>query len=417
MSLSERLVEVARGASRVDPDTINTRILHNVSAAFGRRAAEVPSNWPLGADQGPGSEAFRLAYRMHLRTQDDFYPPGRVHVGAVVLPAVMAVGPDTRLHESVAAGYEVLTAVAEAYSHQAQEGGFRPTGLFGPIGAAAAAGVAMGLSDLELRSAIELSTVFSAGTNQSWIDGSDEWIVELSAAARSGVDAAFLAAEGFRGATKAFEGRAGWAAAFFSEEDASALRSQLQRTALRTNAVAIKRYPVSGIAQVATHLAATLGIEKQHQIPIRLEIQMNPNEISYPGSTHTSDAMTRSQALMSIPRCVSIAYVEGAVPIDSLDAAPSVEESELLRRIRIEGDEQLAETEVRFEAQFAGGQETKEMHGSAILYPTWEATFSDLPGLAFRSEARLDRIEDLARRLAENDPRVGSTMGGLVGDG
>ena len=51
----------------------------------------------------------------------------------------------------------------------------------GAVGAAACASVALGLDLDGTANAIALAAARSGGTNQSWISGSDEWMLELGA--------------------------------------------------------------------------------------------------------------------------------------------------------------------------------------------------------------------------------------------
>jgi MmgE/PrpD N-terminal domain len=62
--------------------------------------------------------------------------------------------------------------------------------------------------------AIANAASLSAGLTETWLAGSSAWVWQLGAAARNGVLAARLAAEGARGAPSALEGDAGLAAAF-----------------------------------------------------------------------------------------------------------------------------------------------------------------------------------------------------------
>ena len=187
MSLALELADDAlRAAKAADAQLLNTFLLSNLVVAAGAR----PQEPLLGAiatftDHNISGRAYRLSARMHFRTQDDFDPGGRVHVGAVVIPAVLAIDGASVL-EPMAAGYSVLTWVARIYRDEAEARGLRPTGMFGPIGAAAAAGVALGLDRERLGSAIAISTTMCAGTNQSWVDGTDEWLLVVAATARGG---------------------------------------------------------------------------------------------------------------------------------------------------------------------------------------------------------------------------------------
>lgn len=396
MTMTDRLVELARQSSLDrDSDHLRTRLLCNLSAALGRNQETAAIRTAMASDSGPGSASFQMAAAMHARTQDDFYPMGRVHVGTVVIPAVLAIG-HGELLPSVAAGYEILTAVSEAYSEMAQRRGYRPTGIFGPIGAACAAGIAGGLDDADLASALALASTMAGGTNQSWIDGTDEWLVEVASATRAGVDAVRLASAGVRGAPRAFDGSAGWSAAFFDDDGAHALHAALDRRIRRTSAVAVKLYPISGIAQVPAHLAAELGNDTSRLLPERLQVHMNPRELAYPGTRNHGPFSGRADSLMSVARCVALSYLHGTVPYESLLQGPDEDEGALLDILELIADPELEETEVFLCAKIGREMNEKRGHGDEILYPVWQ----DMRGEAVKIARRSDAPEETVSKLA-----------------
>lgn len=401
MTTLNALVDLARAsAGAPDDDALRSRLLHNCAAAAGEQVESGPIAVALGGDHGPGSVALHLAARMHARTQDDFHPAGRVHVGTVVIPVVLALLPDRAL-PALAAGYEVLTAVASAYSGVAQRRGYRPTGIFGPVGAAATAAVALELDDDQLASALALASAMSAGTNQSWVDGSDEWLVEVAFASRAGLEAAQLAAAGVRGAPNAFDGPSGWSTAYFSDDGADRLNAVLGGASGRTADVAIKPYPVSGIAQVPTHLAARLGEAFDHREPERIEVRMSSDELAYPGSRNRGPFKSRSDSLMSVARCVALSYLHGAVPYRQLVEPPGERERSLLDVVELVPDDGVQETEAVLTVAVAGQERTERAAGREILYPDWATTTRDLSNIAARSEARPELVTELHRAIEQ----------------
>lgn len=395
MTLSEQLVDLARAAAGEHAtEALRTCLLHDLAAAVGEEDLSGPIRDALADEAGSGAVALSLAVRMHARTQDDFYPAGRTHVGAVVIPAVLAVGTDDP-EPALAAGYEVLTAVSEAYSVVAQERGYRPTGMFGPIGAAIAAGVALGLDDANLVSSIALASTMSSGTNQSWVDGSDEWLVEVGVASRAGVDAARMAGAGVHGSKRAVDGGAGWASAFFDDPGGNRLLAALRGERKRLPDVAIKPYPISGIAQVPTLLAAQLGMRTDHELPRSITVRMTPSELSYPGSRNRGPFRSRSDALMSIPRCVALAYLHGNVPYVSLSKPPDELEDRLIKRVELIAAPELSETEAELMVDVDGTTLRERGHGRDVLFPTWEQSSKDIAGIAGRSEAPTDVVRKI----------------------
>jgi len=204
------------------------------------------------ADARPA--AFWNAAAMHARTQDDFHPVGNLHIGTVVIPALMAVADETELSgraflEALAAGYMVATGLSRSASPRTTPRGVRSTGLYAPFGATAAVAKARGYGHDTTASALALTTVFAGGTTQAWLDGSDEWQLHPVHAAETGLRACELAARGVRGGTHALDGKAGFFNALHGEPVTfDEIAADFDPSAALEESV-IKRYPVSGICR------------------------------------------------------------------------------------------------------------------------------------------------------------------------
>lgn len=401
MTLVDDLVALARRAAGAPAaDDLRVRLTANLVAAIGFQDLTAPIERALPAG-GPGMLSYRLAARMHARTQDDFYPAGRSHVGATVIPAVLATGTTSDLLPALAAGYEVLTAVSEAYSAEAQARGLRPTGIFGPIGAAAAAAVALDLSDDDMGHALAIAATSAAGTNQPWLDGSDEWLLEVAAASRAGVEAAHLAASGVHGAARAFEGDAGWAMSYLGDLGGNRLKRTLAAGGFRTARVAVKLHAVSGIAQVPTELAVELARRVGSQPLQGISVRMSESELAYPGSRNVGPFRSRSDALMSVTRCVAIGFLHGSVPFTTLTEPPSSAEEDVMRRTTLVGDPELDETAVVLRTRVDGETIELEAHGADHLYPRWAHIRDSAEQLSLRSEAELAPTQKLIDEVTD----------------
>ena len=101
----------------------------------------------LWGDTGPTLRpelaAFVNGVAAHAFELDDYHP-NKLHAGAVVVPAALALGEKlessgAELMIAIAAGYEVMTRVAGALDPTTAKGkGWHITGITGPFGAAAA---------------------------------------------------------------------------------------------------------------------------------------------------------------------------------------------------------------------------------------------------------------------------------------
>ena len=210
------------------------------------------------------------------------------------------------------AGHETMCAAASVLPPEAQRRGLRPTGVFGPLGAAAAAGVALGLDEEGIANAIGLAAARSGGTMQAWLDGSDEWLLECGAAARAGVEAALFTVAGVVAAPHALEGKSGWLRAFFGDSDPRQLAAAVERQDSYVTEVAVKPHPVSGIAQAATELGRRANTDGGGRNVTSVRVHLSEDEVRYPGSLNRGPFRSRSDALMSVRFCVACSLTDGA---------------------------------------------------------------------------------------------------------
>ncbi len=406
MGLSTRLGAAA--GKEVNDEWLRARTLANLAAGLGKQheARRIQASLPKEFGQTPGDRAFLYAAFLHARTQDDFYPAGRVHVGAVVLPAalVMLDAPE-RFLSALKAGYEVLATLSEGYSRIAQARGYRPTGLFGVFGAAAAAAVAAGLGQREIESAFGFAAAASGGTNQAWIEGTDEWLVEVASAARAGVEAALFAKAGLSGAVRSLDGQSGWAKAFFDDPAGERLMSALSDERPRTPLVAMKLFPVSGIAQVATALACQLGKKVRATDISEIRLYLSISDASYPGSASKGPFRSRSDALMSVPLSVAIGLAHGYVSYDGWTVGNG-EARRLLGLVEIHGVSEIQDSDARLSVRTSAGLHEIEGTSNDYLFPSWEQTMQNIEGLATRCEAPLPLVKELATSLSKTEPSV-----------
>jgi 2-methylcitrate dehydratase PrpD len=388
-----------------DKERLRSLTLTNVAAGLGKlgRATLLLQELPLGGGRA-GDTAFLNAMRLHARTQDDFHPTGRVHVGAVTLATTLALADraGTRLLECLAAGYETMCAVASAYSLDAQARGYRPTGVFGPIGAAASAAVAIGLDHDGIANAIGLAAARSGGTMQSWVSGTDEWLLEVGAAARAGLEAALFTEAGAVASKEAFEGTAGWTRAYFGDPEPTRLTAAVTRPSSYIGEVALKPYPVSGIAQVPTELSCRAHGDLNGHTVGSAVVRLSKAEYAYPGSANKGPFRSQSDALMSVGFCVACGLTDGNVRLERLEHPNDL--GELTASVGIESDSTLGESEAVLKLEFDDGPREYHGAGTSLLYPPWESLARETRAVATRSEADLALVERAADHLRAEHP-------------
>lgn len=140
--------------------------------------------------------------------------PSWAHPGACIIPAALAAAEATgasgeELITGLVAGYEVSCRVDSAVYPGLRDRGFHATGVVGTIGAAAAAGKILGLSEEQLVNAFGLAGTQAAGLDE-WLSAGDmSKRLHAGKAAMNGLLAALLALEGYTGPSTVFEGKYG----------------------------------------------------------------------------------------------------------------------------------------------------------------------------------------------------------------
>lgn len=183
----------------------------------------------------------------HSLEFDDTHTAGSMHPGCTVIPAALAAG---EIHGAsgadvlagIVAGYDVACRIAlalPAADHFAR--GFQPTSTCGVFGAAAAAARVFGLDPAGIESALGIALSQSAGSPQYVANGAWTKRFQVGWAAMSGLAAACLAREGFRGAIEALEGKHGFLQRSPSANPARVVRALATEFELMNTAV--KPYP------------------------------------------------------------------------------------------------------------------------------------------------------------------------------
>jgi 2-methylcitrate dehydratase PrpD len=149
------------------------------------------------------------AYLTTAITACDVYIPSHCHLTPEVVPAALAVAeaehaPGPALLTAVTAGLEVASRLLRAIDYEEfRRRGWHSPGVIGPVGAATAAGLLLGLDETRLRTAMSLAVSQAAGTFAAWPTTAVKFHQARGAAA--GLLAAVLAGEGFAASAEPFE--------------------------------------------------------------------------------------------------------------------------------------------------------------------------------------------------------------------
>lgn len=152
---------------------------------------------------------------IHGEDFDDTFEGTPVHVGAVLVPAVLAVaeanqksGADVLLGLSV--GGEIICRLAVVAPTGIHKAGFHPTAVIGTLGAAAGVAKVLELSAPQMVSALGIAGSLASGIIEYLAEGTSTKRLHPGWAAQSGIRAARLAMANFTGPRTVFEGTHGF---------------------------------------------------------------------------------------------------------------------------------------------------------------------------------------------------------------
>lgn len=370
-TLIERLANELRSAE-VAPESIGAlklSMLHFLTCAF--EARDLP--WSRQAQalamrtSGEASivgrsyraavpdAAFANAVAGHGLVREDMHAGAVSHLGVVVLPAMLALAQRHRTSGRAFAtaciiGYEVGARIGRALVTPTFVGLWRPTGFTGPLAAAAAGARLLDLSAAATGSALALAANTACGLNQWPHEGGEEMFFHPGIAARSGLLALDLAALGTYGSSGALDGPAGLLNAVGAGEAAGKDVTLFPRGSAEILAVFRKALPVCNFAQTPCQAALDL-VKKNHfgaASIASVRIRASAAAIHYPGCASRGPYERVLQAKMSIPYCVAMALVDGAVHERSF---AMLDRAEILRVVAVTTMEADANFTSAFPAQ------------------------------------------------------------------
>jgi 2-methylcitrate dehydratase PrpD len=167
-----------------------------------------------GFHTSPPDAALANGAAAHALDFDDQHDPARVHVFCTALPAALAAAEarggvtGRELVTALAVGVELCCRLGLACYNSLGKG-WHPSTLFGTLAAAAAAAKILGLDETGMLNALAIASHQAGGSAQSMHDGALTKRLGPGFAARTGVLAAHLAANGLNGPARFLEGEAG----------------------------------------------------------------------------------------------------------------------------------------------------------------------------------------------------------------
>ena len=307
-----------------------------------------------GGRTNPEQAAFANAVSAHADETDDVNNRARVHPGATIVPAAIAVAeaydrPGTALLNAVSLGYDLACSVNVAAwrSFRSMQQSPRTSHGLGPtFGAAAVAASLAGMSVPQIRQVMSYAAQQVSGISTLYRDPDHVGKAFATSAmqAFSGVRAAELVRAGFTGIDDVFDGSPNVFDAFGDDGDPSRILDDLERTRHVTT-TDIKRHPVGGPIQAAVEALGRLidinGITVGDVAAIDVHLptqgayivdnrEMPDINLQYILTVLLLDGQISFASAHDYNRCRSAAAREvmrriRAVPDSTLDAAPGAD--------------------------------------------------------------------------------------------
>lgn len=277
----------------------------------------------IGTDiwAGPVDAAFANAVAGHCLEFDDTHSGASLHPGVVVFSAALAASDlagvsSNRFVEGVVTGYELMCRVGRAVDATAHyRRHFHPTATTGYLAAAATGARIFGLNAEKASEAVGIACTMAAGSIEFLSDGAWTKRLHPGLAVRSGLFAAQLVMEGFRGTLDGIGGTHGFLATFTDKPHPEKLLDGLGKSRLEVRNTSIKahgccRYnqgPVDAVLEIRTReslRAADVQTVRVGVVTPALTLVWNPPELK----RHPASVV---DAQFSLPYSVAIALTEG----------------------------------------------------------------------------------------------------------
>src|SRR5687768_15666227 len=342
---TERAVLDWLGSALAGSTEVPAAIAHTVARGFGDSSEATIF---AGGRASAAAAAFANGVAAHILELDDIHKTSTVHGGAPIISAALAVAEreratGERFLTGVAVGYETAFRIGEAVNPSHYRF-WHPTGTVATFGAAAAAGLLVGLTPAQLVHALGTAGTQAAGLWEFNADGAMSKHLHPGKAAMNGVMAADLARAGFTGAGHILEGERGFMRAMSSADDSGRINAGLGAV-WKIAENAYKLHACCGHTHSAIDLAIALS-SRCAWSPAETLARVAEVEVETygPGYEIVKDANPRSpyQGKFSMAYCVAAGLLEGHVGLEQFTAerfcADGVREpaiAAMLPRIRV----------------------------------------------------------------------------------
>ena len=352
--------EAVRGLLNVVGTTIGAAATAEADiVAAGMRRTGAPGDVPVPgrADTfDPPSAALLTGFAAHLDDFDDTHLATVVHPGAATLGAALGASwlrdrTGDELLRAFAVGIELQLRVAVAMSPSHYDAGWHITGTVGPLGAATAAAMLMGLDAEAMGHALGISSSMTIGHREGF--GTMNKPLHPGKAAANGLVAATAASHGLTASPSALDGPRGYFRVLAPEVDlAKLLDGWGQRWELLDNTY--KPYPCGIVSHPAIEAAEALHRAVGGREVERVDVRCHPLVVELTGNPDPADGLA---ARFSTVHGVACGVLDGPVDLKSYDDAHvrSAAVIAMRAKVRLVPDPQVARSSAHLTATLTDG--------------------------------------------------------------
>ena len=305
---------------------------HELKAKLGAFLSALPDEAHaapvIGMQTSAGMENAALlnGISAHYFDLDDGSRFGMIHLGAPVFSALLSLYKPYRIEpklflRAALVGYETALRLAMAIQPSHKKRGHHATGTCGCIGAAAAAAVAMGLSEQGISNTVAAAAASAAGLLEMIEDSSELKPFNAGKAAQNAITAALIGASGFAGPMDPIGGKRGVVKVMADEFKAEAFDRSSNKYAI----LGIYKKPYASCRHCHSAVEAALTLQRSIEADDIESITVNTYGLAVFGHDHTNIPSVGS-AKMSIPYSVAAAIALGTGGIEAMTESAAANE-------------------------------------------------------------------------------------------
>lgn len=332
----------------------------------------------------PDSAAFVNGTIGHASLREDAGPGGLLegsHPSTYVIPAAMAIAehdevPGLQVLRGVVAGYEAASYIGRLAPRSILRRGFRPLGIMGPLGSAAAVAATLLCPDEVTRRALDIATNMAAGPTQGILEGTMEPYFQAGLGARGGILAVQIAQAGAITSEASLEGDFGLFRTYGGDE-MYGLETETDQTGMAVERIATKNFAACLQNQGTIDLIRRTwprGFRLHDLVAVRIRRPTaGPNGLNSPGVSREAPFANMLQAQMSARFTAAAALLDRAVNVPQFYAECFSDRDVVALATRIELQAvAAADDEVQVDVQLRDGRAlTAGPEAPAAYHPTY----------------------------------------------